>query len=48
MRIKDIAPCYTIVSTLSERTRPMDKIDKVIEKHGGWPAAFRNIKTGIA
>jgi len=36
----DIAHYHKIVIALSETIRLMTEIDKVIEKHGGWPAAF--------
>ena len=36
----DIAHYHKIVIALSETIRLMSEIDKVIEKHGGWPGAF--------
>jgi predicted helicase len=36
----DIAHYQKIVVALSETIRLMKEIDEVIEKHGGWPAAF--------
>jgi predicted helicase len=36
----DIAHNHKIVIALSETIRLMAEIDKVIEKHGGWPGAF--------
>jgi hypothetical protein len=36
----DIAHYHKIVVALSETIRLMAEIDKVIEKHGGWPGAF--------
>jgi len=36
----DIAHYHKIVISLSETIRLMSEIDKVIEKHGGWPGAF--------
>lgn len=36
----DLAHYQKIVIALSETIRQMAEIDKVIEKHGGWPAAF--------
>ena len=36
----DIAHYHRIVVALSETIRLMGDIDKVIEKHGGWPDAF--------
>lgn len=36
----DIAHYYKIVIALAETIRLMKEIDKVIEKHGGWPGAF--------
>lgn len=36
----DIAHYHKIVVALSETILLMKEIDKVIEKHGGWPAAF--------
>lgn len=36
----DIAHYHKIVIALSETIRIMAEIDKVIEKHGGWPDAF--------
>jgi Type ISP C-terminal specificity domain len=37
----DITHYQKIVVSLSETIRLMKKIDEVIEKHGGWPGAFR-------
>jgi len=37
----DIAHYNKIVAALSETVRLMKEIDEVIEKHGGWPGAFR-------
>lgn len=31
---------HRIVVALSETIRLMAEIDKVIERHGGWPGAF--------
>ena len=36
----DIAHYHKIVIALSETIRLMAEIDKVIERHGGWPGAF--------
>ncbi len=36
----DIAHYHKIVVALTETIRLMAEIDKVIEKHGGWPGAF--------
>jgi predicted helicase len=36
----DIAHYHKIVVALAETMRLMKEIDKVIEKHGGWPGAF--------
>jgi predicted helicase len=36
----DIAHYHKIVVALAETIRLMAEIDKVIEKHGGWPGAF--------
>ena len=36
----DIAHYHKIVIALAETIRLMAEIDKVIEKHGGWPGAF--------
>ena len=36
----DIAHYHKIVIALSETIRLMSEIDKVIDKHGGWPGAF--------
>lgn len=36
----EIAHYHQIVVALSETIRIMAEIDKVIEKHGGWPGAF--------
>ena len=36
----DIAHYHKIVVALAETIRLMNEIDKVIEKHGGWPGAF--------
>ena len=36
----DLAHYHKIVVALSETIRLMAEIDKVIEKHGGWPGAF--------
>jgi len=40
LRKGDIAHYHKIVIALSETIRLMADIDKVIEKHGGWPGAF--------
>ena len=37
----DLAHYQKIVVALSETIRIMAEIDKVIEKHGGWPGAFQ-------
>lgn len=37
----DLAHYQKIVVALSETIRLMGEIDEVIEKHGGWPAAFK-------
>jgi len=37
----DIAHYQAIVDALSESLRLMQEIDEVIERHGGWPAAFQ-------
>lgn len=37
----DIAHYHKIVIALTETIRVMAEIDKVIEKHGGWPGAFQ-------
>jgi len=36
----DTAHYHKIVVALNETIRLMEEIDEVIEKHGGWPAAF--------
>jgi hypothetical protein len=36
----EIAHYQKIVVALAETIRLMKEIDKVVEKHGGWPAAF--------
>jgi len=41
----DIEHYQKIVVALNETIRLMDEIDKVIEKHGGWPGAFTTPKT---
>jgi predicted helicase len=41
----DIAHYHKIVVALSETIRLMAEIDKVIEKHGGWPGAFVTAET---
>jgi Type ISP C-terminal specificity domain len=38
----DISHYRKIVVALSETIRITREIDEVIEKHGGWPAAFAN------
>jgi Type ISP C-terminal specificity domain len=38
----DISHYQKIVVALSETIRIMREIDEVIEKLGGWPAAFAN------
>jgi predicted helicase len=40
----DVAHYQKIVVALSETIRLMAEIDKVIDKHGGWPGAFRTGK----
>ena len=42
----DIAHYQKIVVALHETVRLMEEIDVVIEKHGGWPAAFQEGGTG--
>jgi len=39
---EDIDHYQKIVVALNETIRLMDEIDEVIEKHGGWPDAFKN------
>ena len=41
----DIEHYQKIVVAISETSRIMKEVDEVIEKHGGWPGAF---KTGEA
>ena len=41
----DIEHYHRIVVALSETIRLMAEIDKVIDSHGGWPAAFLTKKT---
>ena len=36
----DIKHYYRIVVALQETIRLMTEIDKLIDQHGGWPAAF--------
>lgn len=38
---RDLAHYQRIVVAISETIRLMPEIDVVIERHGGWPAAFR-------
>lgn len=38
----DIAHYHKIVIALAETIRLMAEIDKVIDQHGGWPAAFQS------
>jgi hypothetical protein len=40
----DITHYQKIVIALNETIRLMGEIDKVIEKHGGWPGAFASSK----
>ncbi|MBH2009035.1 MAG: hypothetical protein I8H71_04960 [Xanthomonadaceae bacterium] len=40
----DIAHYQKIIAALSETIRLMAEIDKVIDKHGGWPGAFQTGK----
>ena len=44
---EDIAHYQKIVVALAETIRLMNEIDKVIEKHGGWPAAFATTATEV-
>jgi hypothetical protein len=37
---EDIAHYHKIIVALSETIRLMAEIDRVIDQHGGWPAAF--------
>ena len=37
---EDITHYHRIVIALNETIRIMAEIDKVIDKHGGWPGAF--------
>lgn len=41
---EDIEHYHKIVVALSETIRLMAEIDKVIDKHGGWPGAFQAAK----
>ncbi|MBU4306929.1 MAG: N-6 DNA methylase [Candidatus Aminicenantes bacterium] len=41
LSIDDIAHYQKIVVALNETIHLMEEIDKVIEKHGGWPGAFQ-------
>ena len=43
----DIAHYQKIVIALAETIRLMSEIDKVIDAHGGWPAAFASKEQGI-
>lgn len=43
----DLAHYCKIVIALSETIRLMAEIDKVIEKHGGWPGAFEASKAEV-
>ncbi len=42
---EDITHYHKIVVAIHETIRLMTEIDKVIEKHGGWPDAFTTSKT---
>lgn len=45
---EDISHYHRILVAVSETIRLMSEIDKVIEKHGGWPGAFttaQNVQT---
>jgi hypothetical protein len=44
----DILHYHKIVTALHHTIRLMKEIDKVIEKHGGWPGAFIAPKGGEA
>ena len=41
----DLAHYHKIIIALYETIRLMAEIDKVIEKHGGWPGAFAGAST---
>lgn len=41
---EDINHYHKIVVAISETIRLMDEIDRVIEKHGGWPGAFTTVR----
>lgn len=43
-----VAHYHKIVIALSETIRLMEKIDAVIEKHGGWPGAFAAMQNSTA
>jgi predicted helicase len=43
----NIAHYHKIVIALSETIRLMSEIDKVIEKHGGWPGAFQTAQSNF-
>jgi hypothetical protein len=45
---EDIEHYHRIVVALNETIRLMAEIDDVIEKHGGWPGAFRTTREGEA
>jgi hypothetical protein len=44
----DISHYQKIVVALSETIRLMKEIDKVIDRHGGWPAAFATGQAAVA
>jgi hypothetical protein len=44
----DVAHYHKIVIALAETIRLMGEIDKVIEKHGGWPGAFSSTSNTAA
>ncbi len=42
--VTDTTNCCTIVIAVIKNHPLMIEIDKVIEKHGGWPGAFTSMK----
>ena len=41
---EDITHYQKVVVALSETIRLMKEIDEIIDKHGGWPVAFKRDK----
>jgi len=44
---EDITHYQRVVTSLYETIRIMAEIDEVIERYGGWPAAFQSSESSV-